>query len=902
MALRFAATVLCVHVQDNLLSAHLSNGASSLCGGGSASVSICNSTVSSPIHSSRVSQQLALAFTSHPSPLHSEGRLVQPPRVAGSVATPPVAVVPNQSPVPGVGSLVGSDWCPTVNATSSTPLLHAMTPSSASSASAPFALTPASAASSYLSSPPPSTTSAQHSPVLHSGRPPTAARPPLAVTAAPALTALPARPLLPAAPMSDPSPARDLRVSRTPPPLPAGSLLSRGISSGSSHKFDLSGLSVLIVDDMSLNRKVLRKMLDGVRDVDVACDGVQAVEMVRRRMEAALKITMPPMDMEAIAREHAAGDGAHAAHPEPNYDASSAATIAGTPGSVTGGDTPLSPPQFPLQHTHAVDATVSALLSPTSNGDGSQATGRSLLAHPLHLGPSLPFVLPAAQETHSGLGRHNSFPSMPSQPPPSASLRAGPSPSLHSSARTPDPIGLLSPVSPGTPLVMPRTPLLDSSSAVSFMQQQQHLSAVAANPPSPHSNGSIGRRHTLPSSMLRPLYPHSTNSHPLASAVSAVSTLPASLPPLKCQYDVLITDLSMPRCSGLQEASLIRDLEWQYGLPPVPIIAVTSNTLLTDRIACAKRDINWSSTHEQCMHHACDTVRLLTCASACWCVSRCVRCRFLSKPFSRKDIVSVLELIVHERSLQANSLAPLKRAMHMQMMHATGDSTVAAPPSSCVESCSTESALVRRASACSTAVSADLLVPAHSADSAALAASDSTLFLSMLLPAPALTMGHSAQREISMRDNPQTQQTQQRLAPAIPSPSSVASVPLALASPWLVPSSSLGCSGGSSSSNSSSLISVVSCVSPSPSSPPLTASAPAPQLMCHPSPAALLDDADSSSDSPLLPPVAAAHQAQQRSARPGDSDRLTAIGSSAFTCLSHRHSSSSPAGGCSSDE
>jgi len=51
-------------------------------------------------------------------------------------------------------------------------------------------------------------------------------------------------------------------------------------------------------------------------------------------------------------------------------------------------------------------------------------------------------------------------------------------------------------------------------------------------------------------------------------------------------YDVILMDVQMPRCDGLQAARKIRDLEAVAKRPRVPIVALTANAMAEDREAC----------------------------------------------------------------------------------------------------------------------------------------------------------------------------------------------------------------------------------------------------------------------------------------------------------------------------
>jgi CheY-like chemotaxis protein len=274
------------------------------------------------------------------------------------------------------------------------------------------------------------------------------------------------------------------------------------------------------------------------------------------------------------------------------------------------------------------------------------------------------FELPPSQARYSDLGRHHSFPSIPLPPSAaaahlraserdsgSASMQFGMSSNSlsqinmsrsasgqRSGGHTPTDFGLQSPQSPATPVIMPRTPSLEGTyyhSSVMYNPLQHAASSFVS--PTAQQQRSSARHFTMPLPLRGPNAPLTPQSQSLSNnPVGQTSTASAVMHAHKAQYDVIVTDLCMPRCSGLQEASLVRELEAACGLPPVPIIAVTSNTLLSDRMACARRDITW----------------------------------FLCKPFTRKDILSVLELIVHERALQPLSLAPLRRSLQLSALSA----------------------------------------------------------------------------------------------------------------------------------------------------------------------------------------------------------------------------------------
>src|SRR5688500_11488974 len=91
---------------------------------------------------------------------------------------------------------------------------------------------------------------------------------------------------------------------------------------------------------MALNRKVLRKMLDGIPNVDIACDGVEAVQFVRKKIESALRITLPPLDIDALAKD--ASFHSHVLPQEPPFEHAAGATGVQQPTQQHG--TPLGTP------------------------------------------------------------------------------------------------------------------------------------------------------------------------------------------------------------------------------------------------------------------------------------------------------------------------------------------------------------------------------------------------------------------------------------------------------------------------------------------------------------------------------------------------------------------------------
>ena len=496
-------------------------------------------------------------------------------------------------------------------------------------------------------------------------------------------------------------------------------------------------------------------MLEGIPTVDVAADGIQAIQMVRAKMEGALKIQLPPLNIEAITREHAMSEGAssHPVHAEPVYEAALSTLHGGGTGAAQASDTSgsshftatggfrqdlsvllsASPPvsdigtptdcalaqniqqHFPqgspesqpgtpeatseLAHGSAFSARA---LASASSGSANALQQRSRTSSSQNaalaalLGAALPpnttqfssgagapvlssfhhrstssvnsrcstpvaagtIVLPAAQTRCVEQGRHHSFPSMPSMPAVQPMSHTLGSQSMQTAAASPvnmssfarsragsqpgqaSDTGLVSPQSPATPLFMPRTPQLDSQSNAPCSSYQMPLASSGISPASAaaQAQAQLAARNARHAS-----FPLPSRTSGLPQTGGAAGAAPSSMA-AKAQYDVIVTDLQMPRCSGLQEASLIRELEAQFNLPPVPIIAVTSNTLLSDRVACARRDITW----------------------------------FLCKPFARREILSVLELISHERQLQALSLAPLRRALDNETARSTLNET---PPS-----------------------------------------------------------------------------------------------------------------------------------------------------------------------------------------------------------------------------
>lgn len=55
----------------------------------------------------------------------------------------------------------------------------------------------------------------------------------------------------------------------------------------------------------------------------------------------------------------------------------------------------------------------------------------------------------------------------------------------------------------------------------------------------------------------------------------------------KRHFDLILSDVNMPVMSGLESSQRIRAFERAHGLPTVPIIAVTANSSVQDRAACA---------------------------------------------------------------------------------------------------------------------------------------------------------------------------------------------------------------------------------------------------------------------------------------------------------------------------
>jgi len=440
--------------------------------------------------------------------------------------------------------------------------------------------------------------------------------------------------------------------ARTPPLGPA-SAMSRGVSSPS--KSDLvANLHVLIVDDMSLNRKVLRRMLDQVQHVDIACDGLQAFEYVRKKAEAGLRTTLPFIDVERIIREYQGEQTSKGGNVgTPNLNASgNVSENSSRASSVAGGEAPqsspctptleMSPPSNsppssspPVQgqthppHTYAVASTQAAGHVPASATAGQVPS--TYQNHSNLLAPSL--ELPAAQGSITALGRIHSVPALPTL----ASAGTPRYPISHPKSMIHPNVAhavttaateygmnhpsVFAPISPPTPIIMPRTPLVESIP----------VPAGLTLPSSPEK----GRRYTMTPNLRSPTAHVYMQTHGGAASMHQSRSTPSSpahgASP-KPQYDVIISDIQMPHCNGLTESVLIRHLERVAGLPHVPIIAVTSDATMAARMACARSQMDY----------------------------------YLPKPFSKKDVMAILELVIQQRALQHVCLASMRRAMELE--------------------------------------------------------------------------------------------------------------------------------------------------------------------------------------------------------------------------------------------
>ena len=86
----------------------------------------------------------------------------------------------------------------------------------------------------------------------------------------------------------------------------------------------------------------------------------------------------------------------------------------------------------------------------------------------------------------------------------------------------------------------------------------------------------------------------------------------------KRHFDIILSDVNMPLMNGLESSIKIRELEQMHGLPRVPIIAVTANSSLEDRAACADAGMNY----------------------------------FVQKPFVRNDIIVLVQQILQAQQQQ----------------------------------------------------------------------------------------------------------------------------------------------------------------------------------------------------------------------------------------------------------
>ncbi len=60
----------------------------------------------------------------------------------------------------------------------------------------------------------------------------------------------------------------------------------------------------------------------------------------------------------------------------------------------------------------------------------------------------------------------------------------------------------------------------------------------------------------------------------------------------KNSYDIILMDLKMPHCGGIESSQKIREYEKENTLEPIPIIAVSANAFDDDKSACEEAGIN----------------------------------------------------------------------------------------------------------------------------------------------------------------------------------------------------------------------------------------------------------------------------------------------------------------------
>lgn len=97
---------------------------------------------------------------------------------------------------------------------------------------------------------------------------------------------------------------------------------------------------------------------------------------------------------------------------------------------------------------------------------------------------------------------------------------------------------------------------------------------------------------------------------------------------VKRHFDLILSDVNMPLMNGLESSIKIRELEQMHGLPRVPIIAVTANSSLEDRAACADAGMNY----------------------------------FVQKPFVRNDIIVLVQQILQAQQQQSATAAVVHQA------------------------------------------------------------------------------------------------------------------------------------------------------------------------------------------------------------------------------------------------
>lgn len=109
----------------------------------------------------------------------------------------------------------------------------------------------------------------------------------------------------------------------------------------------------------------------------------------------------------------------------------------------------------------------------------------------------------------------------------------------------------------------------------------------------------------------------SAGEHPPSpSSASSASSWHA-----KRHFDLILSDLNMPVMSGLESCRLIRSLESAHGLPKVPIVAVTANSSVEDRAACADAGMDY----------------------------------FLQKPLTKNDVLTLVQQILQTQAAASSS-------------------------------------------------------------------------------------------------------------------------------------------------------------------------------------------------------------------------------------------------------